>query len=599
MILVSRYDSVCGECRREIRVGDKIVWTAAGVPIVHMMCSEEGRKRAAAIESSRLTNADVAIPKPDGLEYLPFQKAGIAYARGKRGVLIADEMGLGKTIQAIGIINDDETIQTALIVCQASLKSNWRRELSKWLVRDVQWDIINYEQLHKLPTEKYWDILILDEAHYIKDDKSKRAKAVLNVSKRCRRRAALTGTPIQNRPLELFPILRVVAPEVWDPAGYVKGKKLEAGDGAGFFRFAKRYCNAHQKVIGYDHKKRQPKYAWVFDGASNLEELQDRLRETCMVRRLKAEVLHELPAKIRQIIRVDGNEKLIEQERIRWEQLGMTPEQALAAPDDVAFGDIARIRHELALFKVSAVIDFVDSILEQQDKLIIFAHHKDVAEALTEGLLGYNPVCMTGDTPPEDRQGIVEAFQEDQTVGIFIGTIGVAGVGHTLTAASTVCFVEESWRPSDVSQAEDRAHRIGQKDSVQVLHFVNDGSLDAMMVEYVIRKQQIADVALDIVIEPKKEDDIMSRPVVLPPKDARAKALEDFGLTEEDVSRIHADLKYLASLCDGARELDGQGFNANDTYIGHQFSREIKLSPKQAKFAQGMLKKYARQLGRR
>jgi SWI/SNF-related matrix-associated actin-dependent regulator 1 of chromatin subfamily A len=234
--------------------------------VSHASCSEEGKTIAQAVEVSKATDSNIDIPCPSGKDYLGYQKAGISYALGRKSTLIADEMGLGKTIQAIGFINSSPDIRRVLVVCPASLKLNWRNELSRWLTRSMTiavypWskngyglakdgfiDIINYDMLKKLPDSAY-DLVIFDEAHYAKNPKAARTKLCQAIAKRAKHVLALTGTPILNKPIELFPILQMVNPETWDPPGFMKGKQLGAGEGAGFFRFAKRYCNAHQERV--------------------------------------------------------------------------------------------------------------------------------------------------------------------------------------------------------------------------------------------------------------------------------------------------------------------------------------------------------------
>ena len=253
-------------------------------------------------------------PAPPGLEFRPFQRAGIEYSLYRQNTLIADEMGLGKTIQAIGFCNVVRP-QSILILCPASLKLNWIREWNKWtttgiqatLTRSACW-VLNYDVLqknHAHTKNVLWDVLIIDEAHYLKNPKANRTREVFGgysftkVVKGCksrlprvrpikaRRVLALTGTPIENKPIEFFPLLNYLDPQTFD-------------DGV---KFGIRYCAGRRSFDG-----------WDFTGASNLVELQEKVRSTVMIRRLKAQVLKELPAKVRQVIEVDkgGFSKLFE-----------------------------------------------------------------------------------------------------------------------------------------------------------------------------------------------------------------------------------------------------------------------------------------------
>ena len=434
----------------------------------------------ATVEASRATDATIDIPSPDGLEYLPFQRAGIAYALGRDATLIADEMGLGKTIQAIGVINATRP-ETVLIVCPASLKLNWRNELQRWLVDERRIDIvngggqvfpadpdvvvINYDVLAKHADALHgrtWGIVVLDESHYCKNPKTKRTKAALAIS--AERKLVLTGTPIPNRPVEIQPI-----------AGYLAPSRF-----GHFFKFAKRYCNAHQT-----------RHGWDFLGASNLPELQEQLRSSIMVRRLKADVLNELPPKRRQVIVLDGADYT---EELRVQELAEAESQTTSPR--IKFDELSGERHLMARAKVPAILDHLKNI---DHPVVVFAHHKDVITALASEL---DCVTLTGDNTSEERQAAVESFQRGD-VDVFIGSLGAAGVGITLTRASHVIFAELDWVPGNLSQAEDRCHRIGQHDSVLVQHLVVDQSIDARQVELVVQKQGALDASLDTVAAPK------------------------------------------------------------------------------------------------
>ncbi|MBN1250159.1 MAG: DEAD/DEAH box helicase [Anaerolineae bacterium] len=396
------------------------------------------------------------------------------------------------------------SIRSVLIICPASLRLNWRREAKRWLVRPLSVGIavdtfpatdvvvVNYDRLgrHRAALRsREWDLLVIDEAHYLKNPKAQRTQEVLGRPKRgakesirpilASRRMFLSGTPILNRPVELWPILRACGWTDW-------------------LAFVKRYCGAYRNRFG-----------WDVSGATNLDELQQRLRSELMVRRLKADVLTELPPKVRQVIEVSangaGHQVQAELELLR--RLSPT-----AADDDFleavsrlqqrdfgAFGELSRLRHETALAKVQAVVEHVIDCVESSPKIIVFGHHKDALGKVRSGLAkaSIKSVVLTGDMGPDDRQRSVDRFQHDPEVQVFLGTIGAAGVGLTLTAANHVMFAELDWVPGNMSQAEDRAHRIGQRDSVLVQHIVFEGSLDAMIAQTLIRKQQVIEQALD------------------------------------------------------------------------------------------------------
>ena len=553
------------------------------------------------LKASRATDAKVDIPSPRGLEYLPFQKAGIKYAMQRPATLIGDEMGLGKTVQVCGLINQTQP-ESVLIICPASLKVNWQRELERWLVNDytigiasgkelpdTQIVIINYDILNKYRTilgRRRWDLSVADEAHYIKNPKAKRSKLVVHIMQQSGRRVLLTGTPIVNRPAELFNLLQLLDPDRWD----------------NFFKYAQRYCAAYQGQWG-----------WDFSGSSNLGELQNILRRTVMVRRLKEDVLTDLPAKRRQVIPIplNGYSEQVRKEKDLEDQYA---DEIAQAQNDMAQADIAEdkkayqaavaklrdltkvqftemseVRHETALLKVKDVISHVKDLMDSVDKVVVMAHHHDVIDELEAGLSEFNPVSLTGRDNQTHRQNAVDRFQTDPKCRLFIGSIQASGVGITLTAASTVVFAELDWVAGNLSQAEDRCHRIGQTDSVLVQHIVIDGSIDARMAQTVIAKQKVSDRALDENSEYKLPD--LAEPIE--PK----KSVEVPEISPEHIQLIHEGLIHLASYDpDAASIRNNVGFNRVDGQFGHSLAAKASLTPKQAFYGRRLIRKYHRQL---
>lgn len=469
------------------------------------------------IKKSSIIKADIEIPKPNGMDYKNYQYGGISFAYDlwkakKHGVLIGDDMGLGKTIQALGFLNkirpDLGRAPKVLIVCPASIKMNWLREARKWLVTPTSMIvvesgipaqaiqhhnicIINYDILTKyektiIPID--WDVIIYDEAHYMKNDKAKRSRACNIFSKLSDFVILLTGTPITNKPIDLWHQLNVID---WD---MFKSRTA----------FANQFCGGIQ-----------------CDGATNLGELQEMLRSTYMVRRMKEDVLTELPPKVRQIVEISkkGFERVLNEESKyldtvkRYEaQMSeleatrrlnkMTEEefkretQKLRTGKLGDMGEIARIRHQTALAKVPKVIEFVTDVLENRDKVIVFAHHRDVIEQVAEAFKGQS-VTLYGGMSTGEKDAAVQAFLHNPKIKVFVASIVAAGVGLTLTVSDTVVFCEEAWNPSDVSQAEDRAHRIGQENTVFVYHLVVEGSIDAFMMNKIVAKQEIIDASVN------------------------------------------------------------------------------------------------------
>lgn len=570
-------------------------------------------RNAKSMDMSRAASIDKEFPSPDGLEYLPYQKAGIHFALESGNTLIADEMGLGKTIQAIGIINSDESIKTVLVICPASLKRNWYREMQKWLIRrfcigiadgklcpspEMGFDItiINYDVIHKhsVLSRVKWDMVISDESHNIKNPKTIRAKHILGRRSekidgiRGRRIVALTGTPILNRPGEILSTLLWLDPEHW------KGKE---------YYFLSRFCGGKQKGC---NKHRMP-------------ELQEKLRTTIMIRRKKADVLKELPPKVRQVITLEVTDsatiELIQREKELAGKRDYTDIQAeieLAKASDNEdeyqkaieklksavggdIGELSRIRKEVAIAKLPYVIDHLKGAIDSAGKIVVFAHHIEVLKALHAAFPG--SVILYGGTKNEDRQAAVDRFQNDPECPLFVGSIKAAGVGITLTAASTVVFAELDWVPGNLSQAEDRCHRISQTDSVLVQHIVLDDSLDARMAQMVVEKQKIIDSALDdtVEVEPVVPQSEKDRPATTNVRrDQIEKQAEE--ITPTQCAEVLAGLRILAGMCDGARRQDGSGFSKIDAKIGHSLAQCVRLTPRQAVLGRRLVKKYKRQL---
>lgn len=506
--------------------------------------AREERKQQT-FEMSRAVAIDGEFPAPDGLSYLPYQKAGIQFCLSKDAVLIGDEMGLGKSIETIGLINSDGSIRKVLIVCPASLRINWMREIVKWCTRDVTVfvhgvtaipssvrvdgtepvtiHVINYDILKgnsNLIHSCTWDLLVVDEAQYLRNPKTLRTLCVVGgvrkeknekgaytgvVEKfepiRASKKVFLTGTPIVNRPIELWPMLKYLDDSIFPD----------------WKEYVTEYCAG-----------KKTKWGWDVKGASNLGKLQEILRSTVLIRRLKQDVLTELPPKRRQIIEVpsNGNATKVATGKRKWEQLQNQLSKlksrvlrAQESKDDEeyriatkalkrgiwgAFEEIAKLRHETALMKVDVSVEFIREAIEEH-KVVVFAHHKDVIDAVSKEF-GRECVVLTGECNAKSRQDAVDKFQSDPNVKLFIGNIQAAGTGITLTAASHVIFLEFPLVPGEVMQAEDRCHRIGQHGSVLVQHLVLEGSIDAEIARLIVKKQEIISAALDKVSSEESEE---------------------------------------------------------------------------------------------
>lgn len=468
----------------------------------------------------------INIPAPPGKQFLPYQIKGIEYILGGKGTILADEMGLGKTVTAIGVINASPGIKVVQIICPAFLKLNWQNEINVWLCnKSVDIRIDSYHNTANLVEQHVYnklhpiDILIVDEAHYIKNPESQRTQNVEKLAVYANKVILLTGTPMENRPIELWPLLNIACPEKWNPLNprieemsfkqlkqlkrvilTPQKKKAHLGEGQYFWEFAKRYCDL--KSVSYPYGKYgRTRKAWDFSGASNTIELGALLRSTCMVRRLKSDVLKDLPDKRRQLVVLESSD----------DDSKMFPNLNEGNYDDVLsklhsnkvlFSEWSRKRHEQGLKKVDKCLQFLSDVLESTQKLIIFGYHLDVIKKLIEGINlelkeGEYSVAITGETPMNVRQNNADLFQSDKDCRVIIGTIGAMGVGWTLTAAEDVIFCELDPVPSHLNQAEDRAHRIGQKKSVLVRHLVSNGSLCARMCKIAVQKQQVINEVLD------------------------------------------------------------------------------------------------------
>jgi SWI/SNF-related matrix-associated actin-dependent regulator 1 of chromatin subfamily A len=441
-------------------------------------------------EASEKTTCELVVPVPEGLAFYPFQRAGVEFLDSRSVALLADEMGTGKTIQVAGLLNlRGSEYRRVLLITPASMKIIWARELAKWLVRKETpimvikgitpeadlpsqgiW-IINYELLKKFRLSLIrdsWDLLVLDEAHYIKNRKSQRTKTAHLLSGCARQKLLLTGTPLLNRPEELWSLLHFLSPRDWP----------------NFHSFAHRYCGPIRTEWG-----------WDFSGASNLEELNGRLRAGLMMRRLKKDVLPQLPSFTRALVplEISGRGNLDELVRLA----GLDPFNLpdLLDPLTIPFECVAEVRHELGKLKVKPALQY---ILEQsegyQEKIVVFAHHRAVLGELAKGLPG--SVLVTGETDQASRLAAIEQFQNDPQIRFFVASIRAMGVGITLTAAARAIFVEQDWTPAILRQAEDRLHRIGQKAAVLSQYLVVPDSIDVNVMRAVMAKVEVIEKAV-------------------------------------------------------------------------------------------------------
>lgn len=485
---------------------------SSGVFISQQALSEF--QRASTVLDSFATESTLDIPHPPGIDYLPFQRAGISYAAQHLLTLIGDEPGTGKTIQAIGLSNYLREISRVLIISPAFLKLNWRDEWKIWDVKNLSVGIasgtkstlpekdvviINYDILKAYRNELRrfkWDLLIADEAHRLKNKRTERSREVLGGIKRdhnkkiidrvsaipATRKLFLTGTPSLNgKPKELWPLLQAL-----DPSAL----------GSDWYAYAQRYCGL-QEITQYDFNTgKRERIGWWWDGATNLGELQNRMRATFLVRRLKADVLKDLPEKIRVVLPVEvgGMKKKLFQQLKSFEEFAR--ETADKFENMPSFEGFSEMLHETGLVLVKPGIEVIKDELEEQDKIVVMTYHKDVAEKIFERFQGIS-VLITGDVLPEKRGVMVKSFQTESRLRLCIGTMGAMSEGLTMTAASVMIFIERDWVPGNISQAEDRIHRIGQGNQVVYKHLVLADSLGERQIRSYVSKQSNSNKMLD------------------------------------------------------------------------------------------------------
>ena len=434
---------------------------------------------------SQATHAEVDLP-PLGGELMPFQAAGVRYALKRRRAFIADEQGLGKTVQALAAMEAEEAYP-ALVICPASLKLNWEREANKWLpnrttavvsgrkaidLDGVDIVIVNYDvvgpHVRRLAALRA-RTLVLDESHYCKNPQAQRTKAVAELAAALRPDAlllALTGTPLVNRPKELVPQLRILG----RLGAFGSGAELERRFGAGTER----------------------------------ERLHWHLRRTCYVRRLKKDVLPQLPAKRRAVVPFDlSNEREYrhaERDLRAWiserfsssEELKSRVDSAMRAE---ALVKVNALRQLVGVGKLHAAHAWIADFLTSGEKLVVFAAHRAVQRDLMERFP--DAAHILGDDTPAERDAQVQRFQSDPDVALCVCSLRVAAHGFTLTAASDVAFLELGWTPAEHDQAEDRAHRIGQTDSVTAWYLLAADTIDERMAALIDSKREVIGAVTD------------------------------------------------------------------------------------------------------
>jgi SWI/SNF-related matrix-associated actin-dependent regulator 1 of chromatin subfamily A len=447
--------------------------------------------KSALIKTHTIEKVDIDYSKYDHRPPLSHQKEAIEKLVGSKRFILADDMGLGKTTSTI-IAALETGAKKILIICPASLKINWQREISNYSDRSVyisegknfstehDFVIINYDIIknfydtkdkeNSLIYKSNFDLIIIDEAHYLQNTQAQRTKLVNSFAKKANRLWLLTGTPMTSRPINYFNLLNLI----------------ESPVAQNWMAYVIRYCEGYQFRVGGNRK------IWNTNGASNLEELRDRTSKQ-VLRRLKTEVL-DLPDKIITPVYLRLRSKLYEGlmgDYYNWYE--KNPEESSSLT--VQFSKLMKIRQVIAEEKVSSTIELAENIIEQGKKVIIFTNFTNTLKTLLEHF-GKKAVGLDGSSSKVERQNAVDQFQENDKLQVFVGNIKAAGVGITLTSAEAVIMNDLSFVPSDHSQAEDRAYRYGQKSNVSVYYPIFENTIEGVIYDMLMKKKNIFETVM-------------------------------------------------------------------------------------------------------
>jgi SWI/SNF-related matrix-associated actin-dependent regulator 1 of chromatin subfamily A len=441
--------------------------------------------KSALIKTHKVESVSIDYSKYSHRPPLEHQKIAIEKLAGSKRFILADDMGLGKTTSTI-IAALESGSKKVLIICPATLKINWKREIenysdksiyiaeSKNFSTEADFVIINYDIIKNFhdPKKKNdsqvlaakFDLVIIDEAHYIKNATAQRTKLINDIIKNTERIWLLTGTPMTSRPIDYFNLLSIIDSPV----------------AKNWMAYAIRYCSGYQFNVG-------GRKVWNVTGASNLEELRDRTLGLTL-RRLKENVL-DLPDKIITPVYLRLKSKSYENvmgEYYDW--YDKNPEESKSLT--VQFSKLTKVRQIIADEKIAQTIELAENILEQDKKVIIFCNFTDSLNKITEHF-GKTAVKLDGSMSKPERQNSVDQFQDNPKVKVFVGNIKAAGVGITLTAAEAVIMNDLSFLPSDHAQAEDRAYRYGQKNNVLVYYPIFENTIEGIIYDILNNKKQV------------------------------------------------------------------------------------------------------------
>lgn len=446
--------------------------------------------KGAMLKTHKVENVVIDYSKYSHRPPLEHQKIAIESLAGSKRFILADDMGLGKTTATI-IAALETGAKKILIICPATLKINWQREIENYTDRSIfisesksfstehDFVIVNYDILknfydlkdkaNSLITKCNFDLIIIDEAHYIQNAQAQRTKLINSFSTKVDRLWLLTGTPMTSRPMNYFNLLSLI----------------ESPVAQNWMAYAIRYCQGYQFTAG----KRK---IWNVSGASNLEELRDRTSRQ-VLRRLKTDVL-DLPDKIITPVYLRLKSKDYETEvgeYYDWYENKKDESKSLT----VQFSKLMKVRQIIAEEKIKQTIELAQNIIDQDKKVIIFTNFTDTLRKIHEHF-GKQSVYLDGSCTKPQRQYAVDQFQENDKIKVFVGNLKAAGVGITLTAGEACIMNDLSFVPSDHSQAEDRAYRYGQKNTVSVYYPIFENTIEGIIYDMLNHKKNVFETVM-------------------------------------------------------------------------------------------------------
>lgn len=436
------------------------------------------------IQLSRAVGSTTSCVAPEGLSYFDFQKVPFDYFSHVENMLVADEPGAGKTIETMCLLNNHKH-NSVLFTVPAGLALMWQKQIKKWSVKnptvkifdkdsdnDCDYLILPYsrvskhEDLKDVLEKRKFDLMVADEIHNLKNKDAKRTQAFFapnGLRSICNRVIGLSGTPIVNKPIEIYVFLKQLAPKTIDNMDW--------------YKFGMKFCDGKKTPWGFD-----------FTGASNTQQLGLKLRSGFMVRRTKDLILPFLPDKIISLVYLKRSKS---EDRILSAMKDYDTEDVYKRTGRVGFEDLASQRRELGVLKCVFATEYIETQIHGgHEKVVVFAYHKDVVRTLRDQLAAYNPAVIVGGMDMHQKDKQETKFNEDPSCKVIILSIGAGSEGLNLTASSYLIFVEFSYVPKDNEQAMDRIHRIGQSKKAMIEFLVHEDSLDERILKMFKKKEQ-------------------------------------------------------------------------------------------------------------